>query len=146
MKKIRNSVFETNSSSTHSIIIKNTQEDYEIPKRLEVTRLQQTGRNFLYEGIEERFTVLISLADTCNRLDEVLKALFNIGIEEVILEKADNSTSLSSFSMTYGMTTYLEEIEKSDCEYYLNEIMESEQSLKQWIFDPGSYLYGEDDN
>ena len=48
MKKIRKSMFETNSSSTHSLTIKPIKNisKYPIPSKLEVCRLKDTGHYF----------------------------------------------------------------------------------------------------
>ena len=145
MKVIRSGVFETNSSSCHSIAIGDSlPEDLKIPKRLEVCELE-LGRNFDYNTVEQRFTVAVMFAyyDSKQTLEKLLKMLNNIGVQEFILAKCKGYSLLFN-----GAGIEIGNISEAsdDADIYIKEIMKSEDTLKKWIFSNDSYLYGEDDN
>ena len=144
MRKVRYGIFETNSSSSHSITIGDKlPKNLEIPKRLEVCMIDE-GRNFYYNSIEEKFTFIVVLAKQANRLDDLLKMLTEIGVEEKILMKCTGSSLLWSGCGIEANT--LCEIDSYDTFDYVNEILESTDSLKKWLFSPDSYAFGEDNN
>lgn len=118
-------------------------ENLEIPKKMEVCVLDE-GRDFCYDSIAERFTFIVVLAEDRGRLDDLLKMLDNIGVEEKILTKC-NGSSLHWDGAGIGAAT-LCEIDPYDAESYVNEILETEDSLKKWLFSPDSDAFGEDDN
>ena len=146
MRKTRKGIFETNSSSTHSLTInpnKNVSK-YPIPNKLEVCRLEDTVHYFCYDTTEEKFTILIILAEGLNRTDEVFKALFKIGIQQLILEKADWVSD--NIDIRYGISKYIPEIDTYKYEEIYNKIMESTETLMSWLFDPESEISGYDNN
>lgn len=115
----------------------------QIPKRLEVCSLDE-GRNFYYSGVEEKFTFIVVLAEEANRLDDLLEMLDKIGVKEKILSKCTGSSMLWSGAGIGGNT--LCEIDPWDRDEYVDEILESTDSLKKWLFSTDSYAEGEDDN
>lgn len=138
MRQVRNGVFETNSSSTHSITIikKSENQEYNIPEVLEVCDIED-GRDFEYSSVEEKFTILVVMADSVNRLEEVLKLLNKIGVKKLILStwKAGryNEGVGIGFSSSYAM----------DCpDYYVSEIIKSEETLKDYLFNKFSNITG----
>ena len=77
-------------------------------------------------------------------LDEVLKALFNIGIQQVVLEKADHI--LDEIDFRYGISEYIPEIDTYKYESIYDKIMESTENLISWLFGPESEISGYDNN
>lgn len=144
MINIRQGVFETNSSSSHTITIGDELPKHlKIPERLEVCMIDE-GRDFYYNSIEEKFTFIVVLAEQAHRLDDLLKMLTEIGVKEKILTKCDGSSLLWN-GCGIGANS-LCEIDTGDTVDYVNEILESTDSLKKWLFSPDSYASGEDDN
>lgn len=79
MKQIRNGVFETNSSSTHSLIISNRSDEGYIPlaKHIKIQWID-TDDFFGLETLEEKLSYLIShiaarVKYSCNNYDELLE-------------------------------------------------------------------------
>ena len=70
--------------------------------------------------------------------------LTEIGVKEKILTKCDGSSLVWS-GCGIGANS-LCEIDAGDTVDYVNEILESTDSLKKWLFSPDSYASGEDDN
>lgn len=141
MKQVRYGVFETNSSSTHSITVYPIYDkDAKLPEKLEVCELYE-GRDFEYRTIEEKFTVLVVLAYHLGDLYHLVKRLYDLGVKEMVLSKVKGD----SLWMGGGIEcTSLGEI---DCEKdYYDEIMESDDSLRGWLLSPFSELSGHDNN
>ena len=142
---VRTGVFETNSSSNHSLIIveseMNNKWQGEVPKRLEPVYLEE-GRNFSYDTVEEKYTALIVMADRCNKLIDALKMLKSIGVEECILSKYSGEYSAWGIPGIGGPGCG----EIDSPEEYVMEIIESEDALKRYLFDAESSLWGEDNN
>lgn len=144
MRIIRRSMFETNSSSIHSIVIGDSlPENTIIPDRLEVCELE-LGRDFAYDTVQKRYTIAIIMAYNAGRLDDLLSMLNKIGVREKILCKATGSSLWLSGAGIEAQSPA--EIGTEDCKEYIEEILESEDSLKRWLFSPDSELSGQDDN
>ena len=145
MINIRKNVFETNSSSSHSISIgESMPENFEIPKKLTVCPIDE-GRNFEYSSTEEKFTFIVCIADRVDKLDRLLSMLDEIGVKEKVLTVC-NGKYLDWYSSAGLGVNSIGEIDPYDCEDYVDEILESTESLKLWLFSPDSSAYGEDDN
>lgn len=145
MINIRKNVFETNSSSSHSISIGDyIPKNFEVPKKLTVCPIDE-GRTFEYSGTEEKFTFIVCIADRVGELDKLLSILDEIGVKEKILTVC-NGKSLSWYNSAGLGVNGIYELDTTDCQEYVDEILESSETLKQWLFSPESYAYGEDDN
>ena len=141
MKQIRYCVFETNSSSTHSITVYPVYDkNAKLPEKLEVCELYE-GRDFEYRSIEEKFTVLVVIAHHLDKLYELIKRLYDLGVKEMVLSKVNGD----NLWMGGGIEcTSLGEI---NCEeYYYNEIMKTDDTLRGWLLSPFSELSGHDNN
>lgn len=140
MKKIRDSVFETNSSSTNSLFIEPWDDSLQIPEKLSYVELEM-GRNFEHKGFDERFTVLLSL---CNSADDVFKLCYKcykFGVKEIVLPNPNNY-----YDWGGRENIYVSAGEIDDSEEMLRECFEDEDLLKGWLFNPDSEVSGEDDN
>lgn len=145
MKNIRRNVFETNSSSVHSITIgDNLPNDFEVPKRLEVCDLE-VGRDFCYNTVQERYTIAVLMAYSEGRetFEKLIRMLDKIGVKEKILAKC---TGADVFWSGVGIELGNAGEASEGADYYMDEILESEDSLKRWLFALDSELSGEDDN
>lgn len=143
MKIIRRSMFETNSSSMHSLVLGDSVPDsFVIPSRLEVCYIEQ-GRYFEIRTVQERYTAAVVMARRAKRLNDLLEMLDSIGVKEKILCKVDGTRLWDGYGIE-AQSMY--ELDLSDCEEYIEEILESEDSLKRWLFSRDSKLSGVDDN
>lgn len=143
MRKIRRSMFETNSSSVHSIVIGDSlPDDLVIPNKLEVCYMEK-GRNFDYSTVQTRYTAAVLMAHSRGRLTELIEKLHAIGIKEKVLSIANTDSQYDGYGIEMDS---LGEIDPDAEEQYLDEILESEDSLKCWLFSSNSSLSGEDDN
>lgn len=139
-KKIRDGVFETNSSSSNSLSIEPWRDGLVVPERLSYVELEM-GRTFEHKGYNERFTVLLSL---CGSADDVFKLCYKcyqFGVKEIVLPNPDNYTC-------YGNSDYIHVSagEIDDSEYELRECLKDDELLKGWLFNPDSEVSGQDDN
>lgn len=139
MLKIRNDVFETNSSSTNSLCISST--NIKIPKKITVIDNSWGGRNFEIESVDEKFTLMVSLCQTADELLALCYKMYKFGVEvielpnpkEFYLDEKDDYLFVSSGG----------EIEDPE---ELRELLKDEENLKAFIFGEYSYISGEDDN
>lgn len=135
MKKVRKNVFETNSSSTHSICIaKNV--DYDIPKELhfefgefgwEHDTLNTTSEkaSYLYTGVVNYFP---------EKLDGILEVLKSKGIEVTLQEKSGN----------YWESGYVDH--GSEMDDFVEGVTESEDRLLSYLFSGLSFVHTGNDN
>lgn len=147
MKQIRQGVFETNSSSTHSICIAKDVE-LTIPKSLhfsfgefgwEIDTLKSLGEkaSYLYTGL--------ILNDRKEDIDEIVKLLENKGIE-VTLEEP------SYGKFTYDDGDYYEYFNNGSIDHsdemadFLNAVCEDEDKLMNYLFSDLSFIITGNDN
>lgn len=79
MKKIRKNTFETNSSSTNSLSIDNS--NIEIPMKLTIINNDWGGRDFKLRTPDEKFTCLASLCDDTGQLFALCHKMYQFGVE-----------------------------------------------------------------
>ncbi len=79
MKKIRKNTFETNSSSTNSLSIDNS--NIEIPMKLTIINNSWGGRDFELRTPDEKFTCLASLCDNTGQLFALCHKMYQFGVE-----------------------------------------------------------------
>ena len=133
MKTIRKNVFETNSSSTHSISISMEDNvlDIMIPSYDGVIKLDggQFGRSWDKFNDPNSKASYAALADFSQRsfIEEIIKE--HTGAEEVVF----------NFSDDYGHPnwSYIDH----NGEHDIMEMFESKEKMKQFIFNPKSWLY-----
>lgn len=139
MKKIRNNIFETNSSSTNCLVFGENRDEYYIPEKISIIPLYG-GRDFCYSDIDSKFTIL---ASCCLEISEFLYLcykMYEFGVKEIILPKPET------------FTAYNDRIDIGNWEISVenrNEIanvLKDDILLKNWLFNPESEISGEDDN
>jgi hypothetical protein len=141
MKQFRNNVFETNSSSTHSISIARGDNS----SLTELPSLDEEGNLIVdcgeygweiqsYHGVEDRInyaaTYALNYRDT-NLLTEVLKEY--TGANEIIYPEDNGGWSDTGY------------IDHQSTEV-ASEIFESEENLKHFLFNPKSFFMTDNDN
>lgn len=142
VKKIRVNVFETNSSSTNSLVIEDTSE-LSIPYKLCILDLGYDGRYFDYRTADEKFTVMAYLCDSASEFFGLCYKMYDAGVQEIVLPNPDSFKYLRD---TKDISISCGEIDDSMCE--LQSLLDDEnvEELKHFIFDNDSYISGEDDN
>lgn len=130
MKKIREKVFETNSSSTNSFTLGKVSNDYIVPEELSTTSLE-VGRNFCHDTIEARLTILMLLAMWHDRSWELFYRLQRIGVKVIHMDIND---------MENGGTGEINNVDE------ILNVLESDEALKGWLFSSESEISGSDDN
>lgn len=140
-KQIRQNVFETNSSSTHSICIAKNAELI-IPKKLhfsfgefgwEYDTLNSAGRkaDYLYTGLfaNERISDI-------KKVGEILKAKgIDISFEKATYKKG------STYSYNSGYIDHSNELNE-----FLDAVCDNEETLFQFLFSPLSFIITGNDN
>lgn len=142
MKLIRYNIFETNSSSTNSLWIGNSN-NIHIPEKLTLIDLDWVGRDFCYTTVEERFAVLASLCYETRKFLSLCYKIYEMGVKEIILPNPENFPYLGE-----NKEPELGRGETDDCQEELEELFEPghEEDLKHFIFDNDTILEGRDDN
>lgn len=150
MKKIRTGVFETNSSSTHSISIANTDSG----KLMEIVVPNDEGNIVLYGGefgweynkyydaLNKASYMAIYAVDWCGeRSDEFVQIL-----KDVIKEQTGCKDVIFAFSSDYDSChwSYIDHQSVENQEYHY--LFEDSELLRQFIFNPNSYLITDNDN
>lgn len=136
MIKIRHNIFETNSSSTNSLVLGTEQLYYNKPEKLRVLNLNWDSRDFDYTQPDEKFTVLVSLCDNLSELYRLCYKIYQLGIKEIVLPHPSTFKDDPSY-VTVG------EIDESKEE--LRDIMNDTNKLELFLFG-NSYIHGEDNN
>lgn len=140
MKKIRRNVFETNSSSTHSISIADNLEgiyDTIIPDEDGNVILQ--GGKFGWEVA--RYNDALTKANYCaidNLYDDENIEL----LVKVIKEQTNCNEVILSFSLDGWNYSYIDHQSRGTS----LDAFESENTLREFIFNPNSVLYTDNDN
>ena len=133
-------VFETNSSSTNTLVLGGKLEDYIIPEILEAVDCG-AGRDFNHETVNEKFTCLLKACSTSEEVFGLCYKLYEIGVKEIILPRPN------SYDPPYkDGTLYISTGEIYDSCDELMEIARDKEKLKAWLFNPESEIYGLDDN
>jgi hypothetical protein len=148
MKKIRQGVFETNSSSTHSICIAKEAE-LTLPKSLAFTfgefgwgydRLSSTGEkaSYLYTGLMAN-----GKKDECDTIFDVLRSKgIEVAAEEPIYEKYTyEGSNGKEYIENGGHVDHSDEL--SD---FLNAVCNDENKLMNFLFSDLSFILTGNDN
>jgi hypothetical protein len=152
MKQIRQNVFETNSSSTHSICIANDTKLI-IPKTLEFRFGEFGWESDTLNSIEDKASYLYTGLMDNNRkedIDKIIKILedleINIIVEKPIYETNQYTNSDGKItSYTYGKNIGF--VDHSNNLYlFLNAVCENEDTLMNYLFSPLSFIITGNDN
>ena len=135
MKKVRKHTFETNSSSTNSLSIDNS--NIEIPMKLTIIDNGWGGRDFELRTPDEKFTCLASLCDNTEQLFALCHKMYQFGVEiikfpspqEFDLEKNEDYMWIRSGG----------EIEDPQ---ELKDLLKDDEELKAFIFGKYSSISG----
>jgi hypothetical protein len=140
-KQIRQNVFETNSSSTHSICVAKTAE-LTIPEKLHFSFGEFGWECNTLRSVEEKASYLYTGLFSCDRFKDIEyigQILDDKGIdvtfEEVVVNK-DNG-----FTYNTGYVDHAYEL----CEF-LNAVCCNEETLCQFLFSPLSFIITGNDN
>lgn len=150
-KQIRKQIFETNSSSTHSIVVGNNGEDIYagLPKRLEFHGDEFGWEHKLYTDTQTKanylFTSLIYTDTPHEYVERIKSTLAKWGIEATFEEIVENR--YSSGGVCYeidGDYSYVDHgYENQDL---VKELCEDEAKLMNYLFSDGSYVETGNDN
>lgn len=150
-KQVRKNIFETNSSSTHSIVVGNNGEDIYagLPDKLEFHGGMFGWEHCLYTGTQDKadylFTSLI-YTDTPFEYVERIKSIlakWNIEAEFDEIEEKKYSDG-SVYYEVAGEFCYVDHgIENK---YLVEELCEDEVKLMNYLFSDGSYVETSNDN
>lgn len=138
-QQIRRNLFETNSSSVHSIVI--TKEPLSnIPKSLCIVRKEFGWENRTYHDIEDRVSYLYTGILECFKNDEqeryinkLIKFIEKLGVEVEIDHERDDSY--------YFGIDHVDELLD-----FIKDIFNDEDYLFNYLFSPTSYIMTGNDN
>ena len=132
--KKRSSVFETNSSSIHSLCIPNNMA-YQIPDYVDY-RLEQYGwgPDIVDDTGSYLYTALMKLGDI-DHICQLKDVLYRHGVKDVQLERADRHNWLEF---------WVDHVE--DLKPFIEEIFADEEKLLRFLFTPGAVVYITNDN
>lgn len=145
MVQIRSGVFETNSSSTHSICIStDNKEKLEFPESVHF-RLKEFGWEVrMLDTVEEKAAYLYAgLIDTTRGKKElgkktawIMDVLYGAGVES----EFDEPTYHGEYCWDAGVD------HSEDLDDFLNRVMRNEKSLLRFLFSPRSFILTGNDN
>ena len=149
MKQIRKNVFETNSSSCHSLVISKSNYGPEhIPKFLNFNADNDYGwGKSCINTSDEKASYLYTAMLDCNlgaQAKEFKRKLtedFNIVISVPEYKREESSYGGWSFWNIAGSVDHAGELIP-----FINEILEDDNKLKRFLFDPDSRVYTGNDN
>lgn len=142
VKIIREGVFETNSSSTNTLVI-DSDSNIIIPEKLYVCDNDWCGRNFEYTTPSEKFTVMVRVCYDKEELLGLCYKMYKAGVKEIVLPNPSTFTGLTD---TKNIGIHCGEIDDSEGELRSLLEDENEQELVAFIFGSNSFIEGEDDN
>ena len=149
MKQIRKNVFETNSSSCHSLVI--SKDDYgpkHIPAYLNFNADKDYGwERSRYSSTEDKVSYLYTAMLDCDLSAQAkefrrkLEEDFKIKIFVPDYKRETSKYSDWEFWNNGGSVDHAEELVP-----FINEILEDDDKLKRFLFDPRSCIYTGNDN
>ena len=141
--QIRQGLFETNSSSTHSIVIGNNGEDIytKLPERVCFYGGEFGWEHVIYDDTETKasylYTSIVNAYDDIDGAVEKIKEVLSKWNIETEFEPLDNHNCFNSFS--YVDHSY----ENIDL---INKLLENEDLLMNYLFSDGSFVETGNDN
>lgn len=153
MKKIRKSVFETNSSSTHSICIAKCDEELTIPKSLHFEFGEFGWQYSTLQSINEKASYLYTGFISEGREDDAFLKIF-----EVLRSKGIEVTAEKPIYEMYIYTNHRGELvevklnqngyieDSGELNDFLNDICKDENKLMNYLFSDLSFIITGNDN
>lgn len=133
MRQIRNNVFETNSSSTHSICVAKTS-DLEIPEKITFSFGEFGWEYGKLSNIDEKASYLYTGLIANGRdddMEKIVNILSNAGIEVICEDPSHDNGYIDHCGELYS---------------FLNGMVNHQQQLYQFLFSPLSYILTGNDN
>ena len=150
MINIRKNTFETNSSSTHSIVIVKDEKELDIPNKITVHLEREFGWSYeFFNTAEEKLEYLIfGLIDSAN---SVVEAIENIEKLVQIVKKWVDKVYIKGMKLElYGNHFYIDTEgfldHGNDTEELLNSVLNDEELLKRFLFSSLSFIATGNDN
>ena len=134
MRQVRNGVFETNSSSTHSFCIsKEPVKDENIPNYLNIRTNEEFGwRTDCYNSPEEKAAYLCTVMEDCELDAE----------KEEFLNRLKNEFHIKvSYKSKNGYVDH-----SGEAVALVHELLSNTDKLKRFLFNPKSCIYTGNDN
>ena len=138
-RQIRNSVFETNSSSTHSIAISKT--PVTIGKSISFNIGEFGWENDCVDTADYLYTAILEQSDRCDLLDRLKNILDNYSIEYEFEEPRWHKSDYGDYSwLEYGYIDHSGETRE-----LIYALLDNEDLLMRYLFG-NSYVYTGNDN
>lgn len=162
---IRKGVFETNSSSTHAICVAKTGTFEEIPNKIEIDlndyefgwefagyfTAEEKLAYLLFGILHYKYSILINgrfeenpnhIKEVTNKFEKLGKLLKKIGVETLYVNGIYFYVGKYGFNInTNGYVDHANELED-----FVDEMLSSEELLKEYLFNPRSYIATGNDN
>jgi len=139
-RQIRHNVFETNSSSTHSIVITRSNENLSIPKTMKANFGEFGWECATYADPEDKLSYLYTGIKGCyydepeNELNRLKSMMKNFGIE---VEWQENSGDF----WEHGYVDHAGELNE-----FIEAVLSTDDTLKRFLFSDDSYILTGNDN
>ena len=154
MINIRKGTFETNSSSTHSIVITKGSEKIDIPEKISID-LSDYGFGWEYDTYnspEEKIAYLIFGLTTETYYDNLLEATKRLDVLVKTITKWVKDVEIKGLKFTvYNGHPYFEVEDgyvdhASDMKELIDAVLENEELLKRYLFSTDSFIATGNDN
>lgn len=158
MINIRQSTFETNSSSTHSICVCKEDETIKIPEKIKII-LKDYNYEFGWEYTkwdtpEEKLAYLIlgiiarsyyytSYMGACAQIDKLLNMLKELGVKDITISGLEISLYDSKICLS-NENSYVDHA--SELGELIENILTNKEYLKNYLFSYKSFILGGNDN
>lgn len=155
----RNQIFETNSSSTHSICISQKEEKLAIPKEIKID-LNRDEYEFgwsyeKWDTPEEKLAYLIlgivgrnwyytSLVEATAQIEKVLTRLKEWGVENVVIKGINFDLYSKDIYLSTDCNSYLDH--SAETGELIEYLLERGDNLKNFLFSSKSFILGGNDN
>ena len=155
MKKIRNSVFETNSSSTHSICVCKENRGIVFPEKIDINiqDYEFGWEHEKYSSTDEKLAYIImgitaryysqGITETCKKIELLLKTIGQwikrVSVHGLYFLCYDGSAYIEEEN--YGYVDHASEMEE-----LLDAVLNDEETLKRYLFSSDSFILTGNDN
>lgn len=150
MINIRKNTFETNSSSTHSIVIVKDEKELDIPDKMTIHLEEDFGWDYrIFNSAEDKLEYLIfGIIDSA---DSITEAIENIEKLVQIVKKWVNKIYIKGIKLElYSDKFYISTEGYLDHGNYTKELLDNvlnnEELLKRFLFSPLSFIATGNDN
>lgn len=159
MKQIRNSTFETNSSSTHVLAISTDKKvSLKIPKIVRFKKQDFGWEYRIYNSTTAKFSYLFEILTYCaqssdkkwlyENIDKLVSTIKSFGVKDVIVPKIEwTKSEYSGSKYEYISDKITGYIDHGHCALgFLGIVMSDPEKLKRFLFDRRSYISTGNDN